>query len=139
MTAAKALVDSASPQITNLVAIAEARARAASNVTELVFSVANDAYDILGFRQALVFAGDASAASLTAVSGLARPTEDSPYLVWLNRTWPWLHARAVEAPGWLTIPTEPAEVVDGWGEWWPEGVFAIPLNRRSGERFRRNY
>ncbi|MEG1054133.1 MAG: hypothetical protein RSF79_19105, partial [Janthinobacterium sp.] len=24
------------------------------------------------------------------------------------------------------------EVLDGWLEWWPEGLFAIPLRRRDG-------
>lgn len=123
------------------VAAAEARARDANTVNELVFSVANDAYAILGFRQALVFEGDTSAVKLMAVSGLARPTEDSPYLVWLRRTWPWLRARASATPGWQAMPTEaahpadtPPDVLDGWCEWWPTGVFAMPLDRRTGER-----
>lgn len=129
-------------QVAALVASAEARARAASTLTELVFSVANDAYGLLGFRQALVFEGDGATASLSAVSGLARPTEDSPYLVWLGRTWPWLQARAAAAPGWLAMPMDstdalgavPLDVLDGWREWWPAGVFVMPLDRRSGER-----
>lgn len=133
---------SAQAQMAALVAAAEARARAASTVTELIFSVANDAYGLLGFRQALVFEGDGASASLAAVSGLARPTEDSPYLVWLGRIWPWLHARAAAAPGWLAMPVDSTdtqgevllEVLDGWREWWPAGVFAMPLDRRSGER-----
>ena len=129
---------SAHTHLTALVVGAEARARAASTLTELVFSIANDAYGILGFRQALVFEGDGGAASLTAVSGLARPSVDSPYLVWLRRTWPWLHPRAAATPGWMVMPTDtadtPADVLDGWREWWTAGVLAIPLDRRSGER-----
>ena len=120
-----------------LVAAVEARARAATTVAELVFSIANDAYGLLGFRQALVFDGEGASAKLMAVSGLARPTEDSPYLVWLRRTWPWLQARAAAAPGWVAMPSEaegaPAGLLDGWREWWPAGVFALPLARRSGE------
>lgn len=142
MSVTQAEVVAAQLQLGALVAAAEARARAAGSVAELVFSVANDAYAILGFRQALVFEGDGPAAVLTAVSGLARPSEDSPYLVWLRRTWPWLQARVAVAPGWLAMPFETTdtlgdvshEVIDGWREWWPAGVFAIPLDRRSGER-----
>ena len=120
-----------------LVAAVEARARAATTVVELGFSIANDAYGLLGFRQALVFDGDDASAKLMAVSGLARPTEDSPYLVWLRRTWPWLQARAAKAPGWVVMPsgTEsvPEGMLEGWREWWPAGVFAQPLARRSGQ------
>lgn len=66
----------------------EARARAANNVAEFSFSIANDAYSLLGFRQALVFDGGAKKAASCLIPGLARPTEDSPYLVRLRRTWP---------------------------------------------------
>lgn len=135
---AQGAVVSVQTQLTALVAAAEARARSATTVTELVFSIANDAYGILGFRQALVFDGDGAAATLTAVSGLARPTEDSPYLVWLRRTWPWLHARAVANPGWLAMPVDatgaPPDVHEGWREWWPAGALVLPLDRRSGGR-----
>ena len=70
------------PQLLLAVAALEERARAADSAAALAFSIANDAYPLLGFRQALVF--DA-AWSLRAVSGLALPSEDSPYLVWLRR------------------------------------------------------
>ncbi len=129
---------SAPAQFAPLVAAVEARARSATTEMELVFSIANDVYGILGFRQALVFEGDGTAATLSVVSGLARPTEDSPYLVWLRRTWPWLHARAEVAPGWLPMPLDtteaPSDVIDGWREWWSAGAFVMPLNRRSGEQ-----
>lgn len=125
------------PSLAALVAAVESRARAATTVAELVFSMANDAYGLLGFRQALVFEGEGASARLSAVSGLARPTEDSPYLVWLRRTWPWLQTRAAQKPGWVAMPTEsegaPPGLLEGWREWWPAGVFALPLARRSGE------
>lgn len=129
---------SAPAQFAPLVAAAESRARSATTKMELVFSIANDVYGILGFRQALVFEGDGAAATLSAVSGLALPTDDSPYLVWLRRTWPWLHNRAQAAPGWLNMPLDtteaPPDVLEGWSEWWSSGAFVMPLDRRSGER-----
>jgi len=138
LTAAQGAVSSARAPLLAMVAAAEARARDANTVAELGFSVANDAYAILGFRQALVFEGDGAAATLMAVSGLARPSEDSPYLVWLRRTWPWLQARASAAPGWIAMPDGAADLppgmLEGWREWWPAGVLALPLARRSGER-----
>ena len=119
-----------------MVSATEARARSASSVPELMFSIANDAYGMLGFRQALVFQGDGTDACLAAVSGLARPTEDSPYLVWLRRAWPWVYAQTAVTPGWLTMPadTVDADIADGWREWWTDGVFVMPCCRRSGER-----
>lgn len=122
--------------LAGLLATLEARARAANNLAELGFSIANDTYSLLGFRQTLVFEGDDDSSLLT-VSGLARPTEDSPYLVWLRRTWSWLQPQLASKPGWFVPLAEgdatPAEVREGWSEWWPSGVFAILLRRRAGE------
>ena len=120
----------------SLVAQLEARARAANTPAELAFSIANDTLPLLGFRQALVFAGSGSQARLQTISGLALPTEDSPYLIWLRRCWPWLQAQVGEAGGWLQVPEDssnaPPEVVDGWAEWCPQGLYAVPLLRRDG-------
>lgn len=123
------------PSAAALAAGLEARARAAENVAELAFSMANDSHACLPFRQALVFAEDGR---LLAVSGLARPSEDSPYLIWLRRAWPWLAGRLPDEPAWFApgagdLAAAPAEVADGWREWWPAGVYALPLRRRSGE------
>ena len=63
----------------------EARARSAGSVAELCFSMANDAHPLLGFRQALVLG---EGGRVLTVSGLAKPEEDSPYLLWLRRSWP---------------------------------------------------
>ena len=119
------------------VAALEARARAANTVAELGFSIANDPYPLLSFRQALVFADDGTRGELQAVSGLARPVEDSPYLVWLRRVWPWLREQFAAAPGWFApdprLTAIPEEIAAGWREWWPAGVLALPLRRRSGE------
>lgn len=129
-----------------LIAALEARARAATSVAELSFSIANDAYPLLSFRQALVFDGGDDDSDLLTVSGLARPTEDSPYLVWLGRTWGWLRPQLEASPGWFTPavhdgtnvsqanpPNIPPSVLEGWREWWPAGVYALPLRRRAGE------
>jgi multidrug resistance efflux pump len=111
----------------------EARARAATDVTELAFAIANDAYAVLPFRQALVWAADPDSRAALTISGLARPTEDSPYLVWLRRTWRWLQSRLPLDAGWFAPGTGlPDDLVDGWREWWPTGIFAVPLRRRDG-------
>lgn len=132
----------ATPAEADLLLALEARARAAGNLAELGFSIANDAYGLLPFRQALVFSGSGSDSRLLCISGLAKADEDSPYLVWLRRAWAWLQRRFADTAGafWCTQAelqadqTTPVEVLDGWQEWWPQGVYAVPLARRDGEQ-----
>lgn len=118
----------------------EARARAAGNLAELGFSIANDSYGLLPFRQALVFSGTENDSRLLCVSGLAKLTEDSPYLVWLRRAWPRLQQCFPVGATWFTRTDLCAqgdigdEILDGWGEWWSEGLYALPLTRRDGEQ-----
>lgn len=112
----------------------ESRARAARNVPELAFSIANETYGLLNFRQALVIQNDPKKLQLKAVSGLAKPAEDSPYLVWLRRVWRWLHPEISAQPGWF-MPDKsrlPEEFATGWSEWWTTGIWAVPLKSRDG-------
>lgn len=113
----------------------EARARAADSIIELGFSIVNDSYSLLPFRQAFVYRADGE--GLLTVSGMARPVEDSPYLLWLRRSWPWIreHIAAAEEGCWLEPRDDelPEEIRRGWREWWPAGLYVLPLKRRSGE------
>lgn len=115
------------------------KALAADSLNALAFSIANDAYPLLRFRQALVFAlRPGGSAGLLCVSGLAKPQEDSPYLVWLRRAAPWLAQQVPgQEPVWLARENlqVSTEVADGWSEWWPEGAWAVPLHGRNGQRF----
>lgn len=101
-------------------------------MSELVFSAVNDTYPLLAFRQALAFRDDAPGFALLAVSGLAESTGDSPYLLWLRRLWPWLRKKLPEQGGWFVPDALPDDLTAGWEEWWPAGVFALPLPRRDG-------
>lgn len=111
----------------------EARARAAQSVAELGFSMANDAYPALHFRQALVL--DA-AGKLMTVSGLASIEADSPYVLWLGRVWPWLRKQIPAEGGWYApdeqvLAQAPDDVSEGWREWWPAGVLVLHLRYRT--------
>lgn len=121
------------PTVGSLIPALEARARAANSLVELGFSMANDSYSLLPFRQAFVYR--AGGGGLLTVSGLARPAEDSPYLLWLRRTWPWLQQQLGPKGQWLAPRHEdmPDVVREGWREWWPAGIYVLPLFRRSGE------
>lgn len=113
------------------------RALGAESLNALAFSMANDLYALLRFHQALVFVQHGEQMELLCISGLARPTEDSPYLVWLRRASRWLSTQVPDAqPRWL--PREdlnlPEDIAEGWSEWWPTGLWCIPLHDRQGQR-----
>lgn len=114
----------------------EAQARAAANLVELGFSIANDSYSLLGFRQALVYQGADVKATLLTVSGLAKPAEGSPYLVWLQRAWKWLFTQLEDTPCWIqsdqVLDNMSEDIREGWQEWWPMGVYATPIKSRQG-------
>ncbi|NUT76969.1 HlyD family efflux transporter periplasmic adaptor subunit [Pseudomonas sp. C1C7] len=112
------------------------KAMAADSLNALSFSMANDLYPLLSFHQALVFSRRESSLELLNVSGLSRPSEDSPYLVWLQRASRWVASQVPEGePVWLTQDSTPppADIAEGWGEWWPSGLWCIPITDREGQ------
>ncbi|HGY9625893.1 HlyD family efflux transporter periplasmic adaptor subunit [Pseudomonas juntendi] len=125
------------PQLLLSLANLRDRALAAESLNALAFSMANDLYALLRFRQALVLARHGDQLELLCLSGLARPTEDSPYLVWLRRACRWLNAQLSEpSPTWLAREglQLPDDIADGWAEWWPSGLWCVPLHDRHGQR-----
>jgi len=114
------------------------KAMAAESLNALAFSMANDLYPLLPFHQALVWRQGKGGLELLCVSGLARPSEDSPYLVWLKRASRWLASHlSYEKPVWLTEATAapPPDIAEGWAEWWPAGLCCIPLHTPADERW----
>lgn len=112
------------------------KAMAAESLGALAFSMANDLYPLLPFHQALVFAQGKAGFELLSVSGLARPSEDSPYLVWLKRASHWLGEQLADTqPVWLTLEgrTPPDDIAEGWAEWWPAGAWCVPVADRDGQ------
>lgn len=113
------------------------KAMAADSLNALAFSMANDLYPLLAFHQALVFAQRESSLELVNVSGLSRPSEDSPYLVWLRRASRWVTTQIPDGePVWLTQDSSnpPADIAEGWGEWWPSGLWCVPVQDRDEQR-----
>lgn len=121
------------------IAALEDRARLASNLPALAFCVANDPFNLLGFRQALVYDAAPDSWELMAVSGLARPTEDSPYLVWLRQAARWLRERLTTStePVWIdrdNVDDVPEAIASEWSEWWSEGLWCVPIAGRGDVR-----
>ena len=118
------------PRLLLAVAALEERARAADSLNGLAFSIVNDPHPLLGFRQALAFDCSGPNWKLLAVSGLARPTEDSPYLVWLRQATEWLSSIPMQGPSaWLTASDNdlPVGIASGWEEWWPTGIWCVRI------------
>jgi len=115
-----------------LVAALEGRARAANSIPELGFSIVNDTYALLPFRQAFIYRDGRP--GLMSMSGLLKPLEDSPYLVWLQRAWRWVRPGLGSEPLWLAPGDAdlPEDILSGWREWWPVGIYIVPLRRRNG-------
>lgn len=109
----------------------------ADSLNALAFAIANDLYPLLAFHQALVFAQHQATPELLSVSGLSRPSEDSPYLVWLRRASRWVAAQVADGqPLWLAqdAVTPPQDIAEGWSEWWPHGLWCIPIHDRDNQR-----
>lgn len=86
-------------------------------------------------------ANEPAGVKLQCVSGVAMPSEDSPYLLWLRRHLSSLLNQATEPAFWLRA-AEATELVpaqdqtrflEGWQEWWPQGVYVQALPSRQGE------
>lgn len=125
------------PQLLLALAALRDRALASDSLNALAFSIANDPYALLRYRQALVLGQRGEDLELLCVSGLARPSEDSPYLVWLRRASRWLASQLPDArPRWLARDAvePPEDIAEGWAEWWPDGLWCIPLHDREGRR-----
>ncbi|CAL8479225.1 efflux RND transporter periplasmic adaptor subunit [Caballeronia sp. S22] len=113
------------------------RAMAAESIDALAFTMANDLHAVQPFRQALVFADRGRHCELVCASGLASPAEDSPYLVWLGRASAWIAAQlAGDEPQWFARDAvdPPPDIADGWAEWWPKGVWCVPVHAPNGKR-----
>ncbi|MCY1274179.1 efflux transporter, RND family, MFP subunit [compost metagenome] len=120
----------------NLAALRD-RALGAGSLNALAFSMANDLHPLLRYHQALVLAQHDEGVELLCISGLAKPTEDSPYLVWLRRAGRWLGTQVPgPQPRWLNRDEvqPPDEIAEGWQEWWPSGLWCVPLHDRQGRR-----
>ena len=131
----------------NLIEI-ERLARAALSLPALSFSMANDAWGLLGFRQALVLRKSAGRWGAQAISGLVDAGETTPYQNWLRRVCVHLETANAANPNsanaqadapdvgallQLTPDDLPAELAQEWAQWWPaEVIYFFLRNRSSG-------
>ncbi|MBY5926032.1 MULTISPECIES: HlyD family efflux transporter periplasmic adaptor subunit [unclassified Halomonas] len=108
------------------------RAMTAATRTELAFSIANDSYPLLRFRQALVVERrSASKVQVHCVSGLATPKERTPFLNWVETLGVWLDQHYSPSEARLLLREQldlPPSLAEGWAQWWPEVLWLVPLS-----------
>jgi hypothetical protein len=123
----------------------ERLARSAQTVPALSFSMANDAWGLLGYRQALVLRKNAGRWGAQAISGLVEAGETTPYQNWLRRVALHLETaqRTLAEPATdeqtelgdlrRIAPSDlPPELAQEWSQWWPSEVLSLFLRARSG-------
>lgn len=123
----------ASASLQNYILVEE-RARAAGSAPELLFTIANETWQVFQYRQGVVWRLRDDRAVLRIVSGLAQLTEDSPFTVWLRRLGQVLARRIVRDPEFIVVGDLPDALADGWREWMPEYLLVYPVLGPNGRR-----
>jgi len=103
----------------------------AESLQELGFIIANDSWQVLKFRQAAVYLPVAGGRlKLSAVTGLTPTKEATPFTLWLDRVQRHLLKKeGIVSAKPFTKGELPQDLADGWGEWWPEFAYIVPIRR----------
>jgi len=110
----------------------ESRARAAADLTALEFLAANETWQLIPYRQALVFRRDAlDRPALVTVSGLATLEGDTPFTIFVERLA--AHLWADPVPRVVDAADVPAALAEEWADWLPPHVLYVPLRSPRGE------
>ncbi|MGE0312666.1 MAG: efflux RND transporter periplasmic adaptor subunit [Lautropia sp.] len=109
------------------------RARAARNLAELCFVIANETWQLLPYRQGIVWrVGSNGRIRLQTVSGLAQLGEDSPNTVWLKALGAHLRSLSPLEPRVVDAADCPAAIRAHWDEFLPGRALVHPLVSPSG-------
>jgi multidrug efflux pump subunit AcrA (membrane-fusion protein) len=103
----------------------ETRARAAS-ADELAFVMVNETLGVVRYRQALLWRS-APLNRIVAVSGVAMPDPQAPFVVWASRLCRELEDRTFAAMRELTADDVTQKLRAEWSEWLPPYLVWIPL------------
>jgi hypothetical protein len=119
--------------ITGLVQL-EKRIRHAATVEEFGFLVVNETHALVRYRQAVLWRRTTASGEgkVVAVSGIALPDADAPFLVWLRKV---LKAIGVSPE---IVPVDAQQAPPGlaveWVDWLPPHGLWVPLDRSEDER-----
>jgi hypothetical protein len=101
----------------------EKRARAAATREQLQFLIVNETVALLPYRQAALLS---PRLKVQALSGLAVPDPNAPYVLWCQRVAGTWRARAQTAC--LAAGDLPPDLAAEWGQWWPRHLMWVPLH-----------
>jgi Barrel-sandwich domain of CusB or HlyD membrane-fusion len=111
----------------------EERARAAKTVAELNFIIANETYQLMPYRQAILWdVGANKSTRLKMVSGLAKLTDDSPNTVYLKRLGRELAKRLGDDGEYLTADDLKGSLAKDWSEWLPDYLLSFTIKDPQG-------
>jgi Biotin-lipoyl like/HlyD family secretion protein len=105
----------------------EQLARGARDIPGLSFCMANDAWGILGFRQAIVLHKHVGRWVVRSVSGLVDVGETTPYQNFLRRIGAILEKQSPGIGAAIDKNVLPEALAKDWDQWWPDNVYAYPL------------
>jgi multidrug efflux pump subunit AcrA (membrane-fusion protein) len=100
----------------------EGRILRAADVAEIAFVAVNDARAVTSYRQAALWR---RSAGVEAVSGLALPDRNAPFVLWLETVCRHLAARP--EPAGVTADDLPPALAGQWGDWLPPYALWLPL------------
>lgn len=103
------------------------RAREAGSVAELGFVIVNESMQLLPYRQAALWQ-EGWPAQIGALSGLAAPDAQAPYVQWLGRLF--THAAktfSAQPSVALQAADVPADLAEDWAEYLPAHALWLPL------------
>jgi hypothetical protein len=105
----------------------EQLARGARDIPALSFCMANDAWGLLGFRQAIVLHKHVGRWLVRSVSGLVDVGETTPYQNFLKRIGAALEKKPIDIGRAIDRNSMPKALAKDWEQWWPDHVYAYPL------------
>lgn len=111
----------------------ERRARQAV-AQELPYVLVNETSELIHYRQAVLWRKDSG--RVEAVSGVAKPESNSPYLLWLKRLFDFLgKSERAQKIFPFTSQDLPSDLSSDWSEWLPNHGLWLPLSSPSGNRY----
>jgi multidrug resistance efflux pump len=112
----------------------EKQIRTAATETELGFVAVNESHRVVNYQQAVLWMyKQTGGVRIEAVSGVMKQDRSTPYMIWLREVIEELvkkeNARSAHFVGKNDLP---AELHDGWDEWYPEHMMWCPLLAPDG-------
>lgn len=100
------------------------RAREATELAELDYILVNESFNLVPYRQAVLWLKDGG---VQALSGMAIPEGNAPYVHWLNKLVRECQGNDADAAKVLKPEQLSESVRDQWDEWLPVDVLLQPL------------